>query len=249
MRGPALAAVSAGAAAVVGAYWGIGLAVSAPGRRLLEPQVLWRARTARPEVALTFDDGPHPFYTERFVEALEGAPSTFFMLGEAAAARPGVVRRVVAGGHEVACHGHTHAKLSRMTPRASIEQIRRGRDEVSEAGGSVPRYYRPAYGVFNLAAWAAAPRLGMRRTLWSVSPGDWEEGATPASIARKVLDGAEPGAIILMHDAGGWPDRPAATLAALPAILDGLRERGLSPVTLSGLVRSAAEGPARPATA
>src|SRR2546423_1141647 len=83
---------SAGAAAVVGSYWGIGLAASMPGRRLLEHQVLWRARTTRPEVALTFDDGPHPSYTERFVEALEGAPSTFFMLGEAAAERPELVR-------------------------------------------------------------------------------------------------------------------------------------------------------------
>jgi peptidoglycan/xylan/chitin deacetylase (PgdA/CDA1 family) len=94
--------------------------------------------------------------------------------------------------------------------------------------------------LFNLAAWIEAPRLGMRRTLWSASARDWEEGATPESITSRILDGAVPGAILLMHDSGGWPGRPARTLAAIPAILEGLGERGLQPVTLSRLISSAA---------
>jgi len=79
----------------------------------------------------------------------------------------------------------------------------------------------------------------MTPTLWSASSRDWAALATPASVERRVLDAAVPGAVFLLHDSGGWPGRPATTLAALPGILSGLEQRGLVPVTLSQLVDGA----------
>jgi peptidoglycan/xylan/chitin deacetylase (PgdA/CDA1 family) len=231
-------AVSLGGAAVVGSYWGIALAASAPGRRLVEGSLLWRVRTDRPVVALTFDDGPDPEYTERFLDVLSGWPSTFFVLGDKVNRWASVVRTAAGAGHEIASHGQTHRPFTRLSPRATIEEIRDAHTSIGNALGSPPRFYRPSHGLFNLAAWLAIPRLGMRRTLWTASSGDWEEQATPQSIRDRVLAAAAPGAILLMHDSGGRPGRPARTLEALPSILVGLRERGLQPVTLSDLVTS-----------
>jgi peptidoglycan-N-acetylglucosamine deacetylase len=231
-RGGALA-LSVGA--VAGSYWGIGLAASRSGRRLMNGALVWRGPQDRPAVALTFDDGPHPLYTEQFVEALDGERATFFALGGAVRRWPEVARLVSESGHEVACHGDTHRRLTRLSPWSTVAEVRRGRDAVAEITGRAPRFFRPANGLFNLAAWLAVPGLGMRRALWSLSSRDWERDATPASIAGRVLGAVGPGAIVVMHDAGGWDDRPARTLQALPRIVEGLRARGLAMVTMSEL--------------
>ncbi len=225
-------------AALAASYWGIGLAVTPPGRRLLEPWVLWRVRTEERVVALTFDDGPDPEYTERFLEVLDGSPATFFVLGENVRRWPEVARGALAAGCELGCHGETHHGLAAMPPRATVRALQRAHSSIAQLAGRPPRYYRPAYGYFNLAAWLAAPRLGLRRTLWSTWARDWEPSATPDSIAARTLSGAKPGAILLLHDSDGSPGAPGRTLRALPGILAGLRERDLKPLTLSELVRA-----------
>ncbi len=235
--GAGAGAVGAGGAAAA-LYWGIGLAVTPPARHLLDPYLLWRVRTDRPAIALTFDDGPDPEQTERFLEVLGGAPATFFVLGERVRRWPDIVRRTIAAGCELGCHGDTHQGLASMPPRKTIRGLERARAAIADVAGSPPRYYRPAYGYFNLAGWLAAPRLGMRRTLWSQWARDWEASATPELIAARTLAGAKPGAILLLHDSDGSPGAPGRTLAALAAILEGLRGSGLEPVTLSELVAS-----------
>jgi peptidoglycan/xylan/chitin deacetylase (PgdA/CDA1 family) len=207
-----------------------------PVRRLAEPWVLCRAGTGRAEVALTFDDGPDPEMAPRFLDLLGHTPATFFWLGWRVRAHSDLVRRAVASGHEVACHGDDHRTLARMGPRGTIAALERARDSIAEAAGRAPGFYRPAYGVWNGTAWAMAPRLGMQRTLWCKWAWDWHAKTTTTHIVERILRGAAPGAILLLHDAGGAPGAPQRTLAALPEILDGLRDRGLRPVTLSQLI-------------
>jgi len=236
--GPLGIGLSAGvpAATAAAGYWGVALSVTAPARPLLRNRVLYSVKTDHPTVGLTFDDGPDPEFAPRFVEALGGAPATFFVLGRAVSRSPDVVRAVAAAGHEIACHGDTHRGLASIPPRATRRALIRARDTIAEVVGVAPRFYRPAYGVFNAAGWLAAPALGMRRTLWSTWARDWEASATPELIAERTLRGAKPGAILLLHDADGSPGAPSRTLAAIPRILDGLRERGLTCATLSQLV-------------
>ena len=243
-HGTAAAAGTAAVAAVAAAsYWGVAAAVIRPGRRLLgDRPVLCSVRTAEPLLALTFDDGPDPALIGRFLAALDGSPCTFFVLGENLRRAPELARLIIAGGHELACHGDTHHSLARLPPRATAAALRRARDTITDACGNAPRFYRPAYGVFNLAGWRTAPRLGMRRTLWSAWARDWEERATPALIAARILRAAAPGAILLLHDAGGSPGAPERSLAALPLILEGLRGRGLRTVTLSELIAAGCGG-------
>ncbi len=225
-----------GVVACSAVYWGVAVTVLPPARRALGRYVLWRAPGDRDAVALTFDDGPDGAFTERLLAALGDAPATFFWLGASVRRWPGLAREAAARGHELACHGDDHRPLAALGPRATVRSLRRARDSIGEAAGVAPRFFRPAYGVFNAAAWAAAPRLGMRRTLWSRWARDWHPRATPPLIARRILRGARPGGILLLHDADGSDGAPERTLAALPWILEGIRERGLRPVTLSELV-------------
>jgi len=231
-----LVVAGAGLAGAAAAYWGVAAAVTPAGRRLLRPWVLSEVPTDRPLVALTFDDGPDPRYTEGFVDRLDGARSTFFVLGASARRWPESVRGLVRAGHEVACHGDTHRSLATLGPLATLSALRNAHASIAEVAGAPPRYYRPAYGCFTLPGWLAAQQLGMRRTLWTAWARDWEERSTPLLIARSVLRAARPGAILLLHDANGSEGAPRRTLQALPAILTGLSDGGLLPVTLSELV-------------
>ncbi len=241
MDPPEIALLAGGGPAILSAaYWGVGSAVTGPGRRLLDRWVLSRVETEAPIVALTFDDGPDPNYCERFIEGLAQARATFFVLGEKVRRWPELARSLTHAGHEVACHGDTHRSLARLGPRSTTSALRRARSAIAEAIGTAPSFYRPAYGAFNLPAWIEAPRLGMRRTLWTAWARDWEDSATPESIAARILRAAKPGAILLLHDADGSPGAPDRTLRALPAILGGLASRGLVPVTLSDLAGAAA---------
>jgi len=207
-----------------------------PVRRLAEPWVLCRAHTGRAEVAITFDDGPDPGYAPQFLEALGETPATFFWLGARVRAHRDVVHDAVARGHEIACHGDDHRTLARLGPRATIDALTRARDAIGEIAGTPPSFYRPAYGVWNGTAWGAAPRLGMQRTLWCKWAWDWHARTTTTHIVQRILRGAQPGAILLLHDADGANDAPSRTRDALPAILEGLAARGLRPVTLSQLI-------------
>lgn len=213
-----------------------------PVRRLAEPWVLCRATSGRPEVALTFDDGPDPELAPRIVATLGDIPATFFWQGSRVRAHRETVAATVAAGHEIACHGDDHRTLARLSPQTTIGALRRARASIAEAAGTPPSFYRPAYGVWNGTAWAMAPRLGMERTLWSKWAWDWQARTTTDQIVSRILAGAHPGAILLLHDADGAPGATGRTLAALPAIIDGLRARGLRAVTLSELVADTSAG-------
>jgi peptidoglycan/xylan/chitin deacetylase (PgdA/CDA1 family) len=98
--------------------------------------------------------------------------------------------------------------------------------------GVHPRWFRPPGGNFGQAVYAYAEQSGMRSALWTVDPQDWRTKATPEEIAASVVGAAHPNAIILLHDGGG---DQSGTIAALPAIIDGLRAAGYRFVTLDEL--------------
>jgi peptidoglycan/xylan/chitin deacetylase (PgdA/CDA1 family) len=224
--------------AAAGAYWGFRFASSSFVRPYMGDTLLWKVETARPLVALTFDDGPDPAYTSRFLEALGPHRATFFMLGHKVERWPELARAVEAAGHEVACHGYSHRTMTRMAPWTTVRELVDSRSAIETAIGRGPGYFRPAFGRFNLASWVLAPRLGMRRTLWSAGARDWEQETTPELIVERIVGGSGPGAVLLLHDSDGDPGAPEHTLAAIPGILEGLSQRGLELVTLTELVEA-----------
>jgi peptidoglycan/xylan/chitin deacetylase (PgdA/CDA1 family) len=182
-------------------------------------------------VALSFDDGPHPLSTPRFLEVLDrlGVRATFFLLGRWVNRSPGVVKDIVAAGHEVGLHGYDHRCLLLRGPRATQADLTRGRDAIGDITGEPVRWYRPPYGVLTGATLRATRRLGLTPVLWTAWGEDWIARATPDSVYRTVVADLAGGGTILLHDSdvtavpGCW----RATLGALPRLVATCRGRGL----------------------
>jgi peptidoglycan/xylan/chitin deacetylase (PgdA/CDA1 family) len=178
-------------------------------------------------VALTFDDGPWPHITEQILTILtqRQAPATFFTVGRQVQRYPELVRQELAAGMAVGSHSYSHPQPFDRLPAARIrDEITRGRRSLQPLGIH-PVGFRPPGGATSPAVAAAAQEFGDRTVLWSVDPADWQPGVTANQLAQRVLAAARPGAIVLLHDGGG---NRSATVAALPAIIDGLRRLGLT---------------------
>ena len=181
---------------------------------------------------------PDPRSTPAFLAALDvaGVRATFFVLGRMLARAPGLGREMVAAGHEIALHGWGHRCLLVRGPRGTHVDVTRGYDLIADVTGHPPRWYRPPYGVLTAAALATAARLGLTPVLWSSWGVDWTARATPASVLATVRRDLTGGGTVLLHDSdctsapGSW----RATLGALPALIDGVRDAGLAIGPLRG---------------
>ena len=191
------------------------LTLAAPGRQL----------------ALTFDDGPHPAQTPAILRILRqyDAPATFFVIGENAGWNPDLVKAVAADGHLVANHSWSHPELPKLSRAKVREELGRTCDLVEKALGAPPRFARAPYGAWHGPSLEVCAELGMEPMGWSVDTLDWKSPGT-ATIRSRVLTGAHPGAIVLAHDGGG--DR-SQTVAALAHYLPRLLDQGYSLVPLT----------------
>ncbi len=229
IRTPALPLLGAVAGAALAGYLLPGLAGAwAPLRAPLGVE----DRTADGEgYALTFDDGPHAQGTPAVLEILRGESvrATFFLVGEQIRRNPALPREILDAGHEIAIHCDRHRNLLRLSPRQVRDDLARAEDAIATSTGRMPRLYRPPYGVLNAAALRVARGRGWRTLLWSQWGRDWEARATPESIAAKVTEGAGAGAVLLLHDADDYsaPDSWRRTVAALPRVIETMRERSL----------------------
>jgi peptidoglycan-N-acetylglucosamine deacetylase len=182
------------------------------------------------EAALTFDDGPST-YTTGVLDVLRRyrAPATFFTVGYEAAGRPDLLRAEVAAGAAVEVHDWDHADLTRISPAAIDDELGRAVDAVQRAIGRRPTCFRPPYGATNATVVAEGAKLGLRQILWNVDPSDYLRPGSNVIVSRVLGAANGRGLVIGIHDGGG--DR-SQTIAALPAIIDGLRARGYTMVRL-----------------
>lgn len=187
----------------------------------------------RREIALTFDDGPGP-YTPRLLEALARlhAPGTFFEIGFMISYFHASLERELRMGMAIGDHTELHPMMAKLTPAAQQREILLQTDWLGKYGAEFPRLYRPPYGSFNSATFRILHQLHMLMVLWTVDTDDYRQPGVPA-IVHAALAGAKPGAIILMHDAGGTR---AQTIAALPEIVRALRARGYKLATVPQLI-------------
>ncbi len=185
------------------------------------------------EVALTFDDGPGP-YTERLVGVLNRfhVHATFFAIGEEERYFSGGTLSELRSGDVVGDHTETHPMMASLSRHSQHEELFEQIARIELLGGPRPRLFRPPYGSFNATTYKELRAMHLLMVLWSTDTRDYTLPGVQ-TIVQRALAGAHPGAIILMHDAGG--DR-SQTIAALPAIIAGLRKRGLVPVTIPRLM-------------
>ncbi|MEY2443225.1 MAG: peptidoglycan-N-acetylglucosamine deacetylase [bacterium] len=183
-------------------------------------------------IALTFDDGPSA-YTSRILDVLESQdiPATFFVVGRNVAGREELLSRMLSDGDMIGNHSYTHVDLSKANSPA-LKQIDDTQAAIEAASGFTPCLARPPYGRTSKKLLGALSRRHLTSTLWSVNPQDFLRPGT-AQIKRRVLAGVRPGSIILDHDGGG--DR-SQTLAAIPEIIQTLKARGYTFVTVTDLL-------------
>jgi peptidoglycan/xylan/chitin deacetylase (PgdA/CDA1 family) len=234
MRAPGLSVVTKAALALGASLWA-GYALGAQG--LLPLRAVRRGPAPGRRVALSFDDGPDPAATPRVLDRLaaRSVHATFFLVGERAAACPGLVRAIAAAGHEIGSHGLRHRNAWILGPAATREEVLGGVARLADILGTVPRLYRPPWGLVNAETLRTVRRAGLRIVLWSLQP----EGLRPVAAAAQLRYCAarlRAGAIVDLHDAPGLAGAPERCLALLPGLLDVLDERGLGPVPVGELL-------------
>jgi peptidoglycan/xylan/chitin deacetylase (PgdA/CDA1 family) len=180
-------------------------------------------------IALTFDDGPDPKNTPRILDALAkaGVKATFCMVGTQARAYPALVKAVHDAGHTICDHTEHHPHLDQLAAADVDGEIGSMAGFLHDTTGEAPHFTRPPYGGVDDTVVQTAHKYGTRLLGWSVDPSDYLK-PPPLVIAARVLAGAHPGAIVLMHDGGG--DR-TNTITALPLIIKALRAKGYTFVT------------------
>jgi peptidoglycan/xylan/chitin deacetylase (PgdA/CDA1 family) len=166
-------------------------------------------------VALTFDDGPHPEWTPRILDALarHGARATFFVIGARAAAHPDIVRRLAAEGHAIGHHSWSHSEPATTPARVLLDENRRTRKFLEDLLERPTPLFRPPHGELTplklLGAWAQRNVV----VLWNRDPKDYQMTAAAELEAAFVARPLKAGDVVLLHD------NRAHTAAALPGVL------------------------------
>ncbi len=244
---PAVAAVFILGAALAG--WALDPHRKVPLRKVFDPAewvLHWQGRdhydaqnallqegdSTVPEVALTFDDGPDPAYGPQVAAILTAkhVPATFFLVGMRVKQYPQVARLLARDGFELGNHTYNHQDLPALKPHEIANELRLCDADIYAATGRHTTLMRPPGVQYNDKMLGVTKALGYVVVSWTVGAKDYDKDVNADFIKERVLDRTAPGAIILLHQ------DTAATVAALPAIIDGLRAQGFQFVTVSQML-------------
>jgi len=211
---------------LVGGYL---LALNQLHRPVIQEPV-YEGNRAVPRIALTVNVDWGEEYLPAILEACAAKKVrlTFFITGRWAEKFPEMVRRIADAGHEVGSHGYSHPHPDHLSVDDNLRDIKRAEDVLTRILGVRPRLYAPPYGERGPAVLQAAESAGYRTILWSVDSLDWRR-PDREYIVRRVVDRAHNGAIVLMHPTEG-------TAAAVPELIEGLKDKGFELVTVSELL-------------
>ncbi|MBR6666289.1 MAG: polysaccharide deacetylase family protein [Lachnospiraceae bacterium] len=179
-------------------------------------------------IALTFDDGPHPSYTECLLDGLKerGVVATFFVTGEHASLHPDIVKRMYEEGHVIGNHTYSHIQLRQDNRETFKKELQQTNQVLKELTGEDVVYVRPPYGSWDKEL---EKELNMIPVLWSVDPLDWCTGNVQ-TVVRRVKEKVKDNSIILMHD------YYETSVTAALQIVDELIEEGYEFVTVEEML-------------
>ena len=199
-----------------------------------EVKVYRSVETEKKQIAITFDDGPHPVLTPRILEILAkyNIPATFFMVGQNVLNYPDAARAVIEAGHEVGNHTFTHPHLAGLNEHAIMDEIGKCEDALEELCEYRPHLLRTPQGALTQSLERCLLDDDYILVLWSLDTRDWENKST-AHVVRTVLEKVQAGDIILMHDFIGHNSR---TPEALEKIIPILLSQGYEFVSVSELL-------------
>ena len=203
--------------------------------------------STKKKLVLSFDDGPDPRWTPRILDELKSkhAPAVFFEVGEAANQHPEILKREFSEGHEIGNHTFTHPEFDQISKTELRWQLNLTQRLIESTLGVKSILFRPPYGIDHQPEYAeevsqlpVAQDMGYLIVGQRVDPDDWStpdgtNQAPAAQIVQNVLRQVDKGNIILLHDGGG---ERAQTVAAVPQIIDALRARGYTFVSVGDLI-------------
>ena len=180
------------------------------------------------KVALTFDDGPHPKYTEELLDGLKerGVHVTFFVTGEHAEQYPELIRRMSDEGHLIGNHTYSHIQLKKNNHEKFKEELIRTNEIISGITGRDVTFVRPPYGTWEKKF---ETELNMFPVLWNIDPLDWCSDNADC-VSRKVLSKVKENDIILLHD------QYESSVQAALAIIDAMQKEGYEFVTVEEIL-------------
>ena len=181
-------------------------------------------------IALTIDDGPDPQYTPAVLRLLDkyDTQASFCVIGEHAAAYPGLVRDIARAGHILVNHSYTHLQpFTSLSEKRIVWEITKTQQTIERVAGVTPRLFRSPGGDWSRFLFRAVAAYGLEPLDWDIDPRDWALPGT-RKITHRMLQ-AQPGEIVLCHDGGG--DR-IETVRALRKVLPSWQRKGLLAIAL-----------------
>ena len=202
------------------------------------PEILWHGDEGCPEIALTFDDGPHPRDTPRVLESLarHDVPATFFLVGKAVEGHSDLVRQIHQSGHQTGIHCYRHTPLpleSPVTLRTQLEHTARIIAQSCGVPAEAIKDLRPPYGLFNRRTVSQLSAWGYRLVMWDHIPPHWMQ--TLSWTIRQTLEQVHPGSVIVLHDGHGHGSNAAKIVETVVPVL---KNQGYHFVTIGSMRRN-----------
>ena len=186
------------------------------------------------QIAITFDDGPHPKYTPKLLSILKAnhVKATFFLVGMLAEKYPKLVRAESRAGHSIGDHTYHHVNLTQIPSAYVATEIDACGDVLKKITGRRTHLFRPPGGDYNDQVAEVASALNYKIILWTDDPGDYSSPGE-AVIMNRIMDKVTNGGIILIHDG------IQQTIDILPKVISNLRKKGYEFVTIDEMLETA----------
>ena len=178
-------------------------------------------------IYLTFDDGPSKEYTDELLDLLKkyDIKATFFVVANYAKKAPTIIERMKREGHLIGLHTLEHKNPMFMTPMYTNYEFNKSIRIIKNLGLEI-KYFRPAWGVFNLYTIKYFKKNGFTPVLWNVMAEDWKGDTTPSIISKKLLNRTKIGDVVCLHDGRGKNCAPMRTIEALQKVIPIWVEQG-----------------------
>jgi peptidoglycan/xylan/chitin deacetylase (PgdA/CDA1 family) len=192
------------------------------------------------KVALTFDacpTGRPDEYDKGVIDVLvrEQVPATLFLSGRWVKKNRTIAAELAARPQfEIAAHSYFHPHLTKKDDDRVLREMQRTQEMVRKATGRTPRYFRPPYGEVDERIARIAAKAGLVTIQYDIASGDPDPSLPAERISRAVVREARGGSIVVFHMNGNGKH----TAELLPAVIDGLRQRGFTLVTVGELLAS-----------
>ncbi len=203
------------------------------------PQCLWSGEPGKRQVALTFDDGPHPRYTPALLEVLQryGVVASFFWLGVQVQRYPEIAQAVYQQGHWLGIHGYEHVNFVKLSRAELYKSLQKTQQAIAAACQIDPHRVvdvRPPNGLFAPHTLERLQQWHYRPVMWSVVPVDWEQPGVSV-VLQRILQQVEDGSVIVLHD-GAFGGQYVAEIT--DRLVGTLLQQGYELATVEQLWRS-----------